>query len=54
LIGILGDFLFLFVGANVPSKMIPPEVLTDGRELADAAEMRRKEEKIEPPPSFLP
>lgn len=43
-IGFSDDFLVLFVGAKVLQRIIPPEVLTECRELADAAEMRRKEE----------
>jgi uncharacterized membrane protein YkvA (DUF1232 family) len=43
-IGLADDFLVLFVGAKVLQTIIPPEVLTECRELADAAAMRRKEE----------
>jgi uncharacterized membrane protein YkvA (DUF1232 family) len=43
-IGFADDFLVLFVGAKVLQTIIPPEVLTECRELADAAAMRRKEE----------
>jgi uncharacterized membrane protein YkvA (DUF1232 family) len=43
-IGFLDDFLVLFVGAKVLQRIIPLEVLTECRELADAAEMRRNEE----------
>src|SRR5258708_6937079 len=43
-IGFSDDFLVLFVAAKVLQRIIPPEVLTECRELADAAEMRRKEE----------
>ena len=43
-IGFSDDFLVLFVGAKVIQRIIPPEVLIECRELADAAEMRRKEE----------
>jgi len=40
----LDDFFVLFVGAKLLHKIIPPEVLTECRQLADAAETRRKEE----------
>jgi uncharacterized membrane protein YkvA (DUF1232 family) len=43
-IGFSDDFLVLFVGAKVLQRIIPPEVLTECRELANAAEIRRKEE----------
>jgi uncharacterized membrane protein YkvA (DUF1232 family) len=43
-IGFSDDFLVLFVAAKVLQRIIPPEVLTECRELADAAEIRRKEE----------
>lgn len=43
-IGFSDDFLVLFVGAKVLQRIIPPEVLTECRKLAEAAEMRRKEE----------
>jgi uncharacterized membrane protein YkvA (DUF1232 family) len=43
-IGLLDDFLVLFVGTQLLQRIIPPEVLTECRQLADAAEMRRKEE----------
>jgi uncharacterized membrane protein YkvA (DUF1232 family) len=43
-IGFLDDFLILFVGAKLLQRIIPPEVLTECRQLADAAEIRRKEE----------
>jgi uncharacterized membrane protein YkvA (DUF1232 family) len=43
-IGFADDFLVLFVGAKVLQTIIPPEVLSECRELADAAAMRRKEE----------
>ena len=44
LIGFSDDILVLFVGAKILQRIIPPEVLTECRELADAAEIRRKEE----------
>jgi uncharacterized membrane protein YkvA (DUF1232 family) len=43
-IGFMDDFLVLFVGAKVLQRIIPPEVLTECRELADSAEVRRTEE----------
>jgi uncharacterized membrane protein YkvA (DUF1232 family) len=43
-IGFLDDFFVLFVGAKLLQRLIPPEVLAECRQLADAAEMRRKEE----------
>jgi uncharacterized membrane protein YkvA (DUF1232 family) len=43
-IGFLDDFFVLFVGAKLLQKIIPPEVLTECRQLADTAETRRKEE----------
>jgi uncharacterized membrane protein YkvA (DUF1232 family) len=42
-IGFLDDFLVLFLGAKALQRLIPPEVLTECRQLADAAEIRRKE-----------
>jgi uncharacterized membrane protein YkvA (DUF1232 family) len=43
-IGFLDDFLVLFLGAKLLQRIIPPDVLTECRQLADAAELRRKEE----------
>jgi len=43
-IGFLDDFLVLLVGAKLLQRIIPPEALDECRELADAAEIRRKEE----------
>ncbi len=43
-IGFLDDFLVLFVAAKLLQRLIPPEVLAECRELADAAQMRRKQE----------
>ena len=43
-IGFLDDFFVLYVGAKLLQRLIPPDVLTECRQLADAAEMRRKEE----------
>jgi uncharacterized membrane protein YkvA (DUF1232 family) len=47
-IGFLDDFLVLFLGAKVIRRIIPPEVLTECREMAAAAEMRRKDETRSP------
>jgi uncharacterized membrane protein YkvA (DUF1232 family) len=43
-IGFLDDFFVLFVGAKLLQRFIPPEVLAECRQLALAAEIRRKEE----------
>jgi uncharacterized membrane protein YkvA (DUF1232 family) len=43
-IGFLDDFLVLFVAAKLLQRIIPPDVFAECRDLADAAEMRRKEE----------
>jgi uncharacterized membrane protein YkvA (DUF1232 family) len=43
-IGFLDDFLVLFAGAKVIHKITPPDLLMECGELADAAEVRRKEE----------
>lgn len=43
-IGFLDDFLVLFLGAKLVTKLTPPDVLRECREMADAAETRRKEE----------
>jgi uncharacterized membrane protein YkvA (DUF1232 family) len=42
-IGFLDDLLVLFVGAKLLQRIISSEVLTECRQLADAAELRRKE-----------
>jgi uncharacterized membrane protein YkvA (DUF1232 family) len=42
-IGSLDDILVLFVGSRVLRKITPDDVLVECRELAEAAEMRRKE-----------
>lgn len=42
LIGFLDDFLVLFLGVKLLRRIIPPEVLAECRELAEAAEMQRK------------
>jgi uncharacterized membrane protein YkvA (DUF1232 family) len=44
LIGFLDDFFVLFVGAKLLQKLIPPEVLSECRQLANTAEMRREQE----------
>lgn len=43
-IGFLDDFLVLFLAAKLFERIVPPEVLTECRQLAYAAEIRRKEE----------
>lgn len=43
-IGFLDDFLVLFLGAKVVKRLTPPDVLSECRELAAAAETRRKGE----------
>jgi uncharacterized membrane protein YkvA (DUF1232 family) len=43
-IGFLDDFLVLYLGAKLVQRLTPPDVLTRCRELADAAEIRRREE----------
>jgi uncharacterized membrane protein YkvA (DUF1232 family) len=43
-IGFLDDFAVLFLGAKILQRIIPRDVFTECRELADAAELRRKEE----------
>jgi len=43
-VGFLDDFLVLFVGVKLLRRIIPPEVLKECRGLAEAAEMRRKDE----------
>lgn len=43
-IGCLDDMLVLFVGVKLLQRLTPADVLTECRELADAAETRRKEE----------
>jgi uncharacterized membrane protein YkvA (DUF1232 family) len=48
-IGFVDDFAVLFLGAKILQKIIPPAVFTECRELADAAEIRRKEEMTSAP-----
>jgi uncharacterized membrane protein YkvA (DUF1232 family) len=43
-IGFLDDLLVLFLGVKLLQRITPPDVLTECRELAEAAEMQRKEE----------
>jgi uncharacterized membrane protein YkvA (DUF1232 family) len=43
-IGFLDDFLVLLAGARLLQRIIPPDVLTECRQLADAAQIRRTEE----------
>ena len=42
LVGFLDDFLVLFAGVKLLQRIIPAEVLAECRDLAKAAEMRRK------------
>jgi uncharacterized membrane protein YkvA (DUF1232 family) len=42
-IGFLDDLAVLFLGAKLLQRITPPDVLTECRELADVAEIRRKE-----------
>jgi uncharacterized membrane protein YkvA (DUF1232 family) len=43
-IGLLDDFLVLFLGVKLLQRIIPADILTECRELANVAEMRRKDE----------
>jgi len=43
-IGFLDDFLVLFLGAKLLKSILPPDVLTECRQFATAAEARRKEQ----------
>jgi len=43
-IGFLDDFLVLLIGAKVIRRFTPSDVLTECRESAEAAEIRKKEE----------
>ena len=43
-IGFLDDFLVLFLGVKLFQRIVPPDVLMECRELAKAAELRRKDE----------
>jgi len=43
-IGFLDDFLVLLLGAKVVKRLTPPDVLSECRALADAAETRRNED----------
>ena len=47
-IGFLDDLLVLFVGAKLLRRIIPPDVLAECRELAETAEIRRKQEARSP------
>jgi uncharacterized membrane protein YkvA (DUF1232 family) len=47
-IGFLDDFLVLFLGVLVLRKMVPPDVLAECRQRAEAAEMSRKDEVRSP------
>jgi len=43
-IGFLDDLVVVFLGVKLLQKITPPDVLAECRALAEAAEMRRKEE----------
>ena len=43
-VGFLDDFLVFFLGVKLLRRIIPPEVLTECRELVEAAHMQRDEE----------
>jgi uncharacterized membrane protein YkvA (DUF1232 family) len=43
-IGFLDDFLVMFLGVKLLQKITPSDVLAECRELAEQAEVRRKEE----------
>jgi len=43
-IGFSDDFLVLFLGAKLFRRIVPPQVLTECRDLAESAGMKRKEE----------
>jgi uncharacterized membrane protein YkvA (DUF1232 family) len=43
-IGFLDDLLVLFLGVKLVQRITPPDLLTECRQLAEAAEVRRKEE----------
>jgi len=43
-IGFLDDFLVVFLGVKLLKRIIPAEVLAECRELAEAAEVQRKEQ----------
>jgi uncharacterized membrane protein YkvA (DUF1232 family) len=43
-IGLLDDVAVLFLGAKLLKKITPPDVLTECRQLADVAAIRRREE----------
>jgi len=43
-IGLLDDFLVLFLGVKLLQRIIPADILTECREQANAAEMWRKDE----------
>jgi uncharacterized membrane protein YkvA (DUF1232 family) len=53
-IGSLDDVLVLYVGMKLLRKITPSEVLTECRDLADAAESRRKEDASWAASVFVP
>jgi uncharacterized membrane protein YkvA (DUF1232 family) len=48
-IGFMDDFAILFLGAKILQRIIPQEVFNECRQLAELAEMRRREEIISAP-----
>jgi uncharacterized membrane protein YkvA (DUF1232 family) len=44
MIGLLDDLLVLFLGVKLLQRIIPPDILIECRELANEAEMQRKDE----------
>lgn len=54
-IGFLDDFLALFLGVKLLKRITPPDVLTECREVAEAAELQRREEiGSSPAPAAVP
>jgi uncharacterized membrane protein YkvA (DUF1232 family) len=51
-IGFMDDFAVLFIGAKILQRIIPQEVFTECRQLAELAEMRRREEITSVPAIF--
>jgi len=43
-VGFLDDFLVLFLGVKLLQRIIPPDILTECRQRANIAEMRRNDE----------
>jgi uncharacterized membrane protein YkvA (DUF1232 family) len=51
-IGFMDDFAVLFIGAKILQRIIPQEVFTECRQMAELAEMRRREELTSVPAIF--